>query len=140
MRDAAFSYSLEANRADAVAENFLHERPANAADDQGNKDQEDKIKIEAREASMFWGAVLADPVGRREIYKALNLAEAFSTPFAAVGMGFPDERATWYKAGQVSIGQRFYQMLAITARNELFKLQDEMNLFGDLAVRPDRKV
>ena len=140
MREAAFNYNLEADRADPVREQFLHERPASAADDQGNKDQEDKIKIEAREASMFWRGVLADPVGRREMFKALNLAEAFATPFAAVGMGFPDERATWYKAGQVSIGQRFYQMLAITARDELFKLQDEMNLFGDLAVRPDRKI
>jgi len=139
MRSAAFDYQPEWNRGDAVVEP-LHTRPAAAGNDQEVKDQEDKAKIEAREAADFWRACLADPVGRREIYKALNLGEAFASPFAASGLGFPDPNAAWFRAGQISIGQRFYQMLAIVARDELFKLQDEMNVFGGLAVRPDRTI
>lgn len=139
MRRAAFDYTLEANRGDAVAETFLHERPADAADDQGTKDQEDKTKIEAREASMFWRGVLSDNVGRREVFKLLQNMDAFDVPFAASPIGFPDPNATFFKAGKISAGQIFYQMLAITARDELFAMQDEFNIYGGLAVRPDRK-
>ena len=138
MKSAAFAYLMEGDRPDPVSELPLHLRPAAASTEPEVKDQEDKTKLEAREASEFWRYVLADPVGRREIYKALNIAEAFASPFAATEAGMPDGKATWFRAGQISIGQRFYQMLAIVARDELFKLQDEMNLFGGLAVRPDR--
>lgn len=136
----AFDYLLEADRPNAVTQLHLRERPPGAAEPQEVTDQEHKTKIEAREAASFWRACLSDEIGRREIYKALNLAEAFSMPFAASPAGFPDKRATWHRAGQISIGQRFYQMLAIVARDELFKLQDEMNIYGALAVRPDRQV
>lgn len=140
MNNAAFDYTLVADRKDPIVQLPLHARPASASNEQDVKDQEDKTKIEAREAAQFWRAALADPVGRREIYKVLNLSEAFSAPFAAVGVGFPDPHATFFRAGQISIGQRFYQMLAIVARDELFKLQDDYNIFGALAVRPDRQV
>ena len=141
MRNAApFSYALDADKADQIVEFPLRERPASASDDQAVKDQEDKTKIEAREASAFWRAILSDQVGKREVYKLLIQMDAFDVPFAASPIGFPDTNATFFKAGKISAGQILYQMLAITARAELFKLQDEMNIFGALAVRPDKQI
>ena len=48
------------------------------------------------------------------------------------------DRLSDYKQGQMQIGHELYQWLAIVARNELFALQDEYNLRGELAVRPHR--
>lgn len=141
MKSGAFAYAMEADREDPVAIHLLRDRPAQADNDQGAKDQEDKFKIEAREASDFWRAVLSTEVGCREMYKVLHtLAHAFDPPFAASPAGFPDPNATFYKAGQVSVGQAIYQMLAINARDELFKMQDKYNVYGALAVRPDRLI
>lgn len=145
MSRAAFDYDrpyvLEADRPDPVSEFQLRDRPAQADNEQGTKDQEDKIKIEAREASDFWRGVLSSEVGQREMYKVLHLlGRAFDPPFAASPAGFPDPHATFYKAGQISVGQSIYQMLAINARDELFKMQDKYNIYGALAVRPDRQI
>lgn len=138
---AAFDYALQADRPDPVSDMLLRERPAQADNEQGTKDQEDKIKIEAREASEFWRSVLSSEVGQREMFKVMHiLGRAFDAPFAASPAGFPDPNATFYKAGQISVGQSIYQMLAINARDELFKMQDRYNIYGALAVRPDRQL
>ena len=141
MRTAAFDYSMEADRFDSSKPTPLHMRPASAVSEQDTKDQEDKTKIEAREAAIFWRGCLKDTVGRREILKVLRLSGAFeNSPFAADLSGRQNDRLTDYKMGQLSIGHSLYQMLAIVARAELFKLQDEENIFGHLAVRPDKEV
>lgn len=147
MRRAAFDYgratsdySMEADRADPVVNFRLSERPAQADTEQGTDDQANKTRTEAREASDFWRAVLSDKTGRREVFKLLTLLRSFETsPFAATPAGFPDTNATFYNAGQIDQGRAVYQMLAIVARDELFALQDEHNVYGALAVRPDRE-
>lgn len=138
---SAFDYQLVADREDPVTFLNIRQRPAQADTEQGEKDQEDKTKIEAREASAFWRHCLTDPVGRREIHKLLERTKAFEVaPFAAAPNGSISDPATFYKMGQMSIGQALYQWFAIVAREELFKLQDEYNVHGGLGMRPDRQV
>lgn len=139
--DYARPYALEADRDDPVSAFPLRDRPAQADNEQGNKDQEDKTKIEAREASDFWRGVLSSRVGQREMFKLLRLTSAFeASPYAADLSGRQNDRLSDYKMGQMSVGHILYQMLAIAARKELFELQDFYNLHGDLAVRPDRQL
>lgn len=140
MRSAApFAFVLDADREDPIADTPIQLRPAAASTEQEVKDQDDKAKIEARECAAFWQFVLADRIGRREIFKLLKMIRAFETsPFASTPIGFPDPNATFYNAGQIDLGRQVYQMLAIVARGELFALQDEFNVYAGLAQRPDR--
>ena len=117
----------------------LNERPASAGDREGVLDQEDKTRIEAREASQFWRRALTDPSGKREILKLLTRTHAFEpSPFSADMSGRLQDRLSDYKQGQMQVGHELYQWLVIVARAELFALQDEYNLRGELAIRPHR--
>jgi hypothetical protein len=140
VREGAFSdYQLEADRTIAPGTLPLRERPQAADTEQATEDQQNKNKFEARQASEFWRSVMRTAIGRREIFKLLNMVRAFeSSPFAATPIGFPDPQATFFNMGQIEQGRAVYQMLAIVARDELFALQDEFNVFGALATRPDR--
>lgn len=138
MRDGAFDYRLEHDRVPEFRLRVV-DRPPNAATPGGVDDQETLQRTAAREEQMFWRAVLSDPVGKRVMLKLLQRSSAFEkSPFAADLSGQQNDRLSDYKLGQMSIGHMLYQWLAITARDELFKLQDEYNLHGDLAVRPEK--
>lgn len=138
MRSGAFDYQLERDRQPEFRLRVV-DRPADAATEDGVDDQEARERTAAREEQIFWRTVLADPVGKRVILKLLQRSAAFEkSPFAADLGGTLSDRLSDYKLGQMSIGHMLYQWLAICAREELFKLQDEYNINGELAVRPEK--
>lgn len=60
----------------------------------------------------FWKAVLADPVGRAELWAIIGVeAHAFETKFACGPNGFPQSEATWAAHGEQQLGQRVFQTL-----------------------------
>lgn len=66
----------------------------------------------AKERERFWRTVLADPVGRRELWNIIGVeAHAFETRFACGPNGFPQPDATWAAHGEQMLGQRLYQTL-----------------------------
>lgn len=66
----------------------------------------------AKERERFWRSVLADPVGRRELWNIIGIeAHAFETKFACGPGGFPQPDATWAAHGEQMLGQRLYQTL-----------------------------
>lgn len=72
-----------------------------------------KRKIEVRDGVTFWRGVLADPVGRREIWGLILGSGALQDRFAAGPTGFPDPYATWYHLGQQSIGRQLLDSLTV---------------------------
>jgi len=75
-----------------------------------------RIERERREADVFWGGVLADPVGRRELWRIIagaGGAHAFETQFPAGQVGFPDPNAAWYARGEQDFGLRLYHALLV---------------------------
>lgn len=60
-------------------------------------------------AQRFWAGVFADRVGRREMWRFFHEeAHAFNDRFAASPVGFPDPHATFFQAGEQSLGLRLY--------------------------------
>lgn len=98
-----------------------------ASDPRQQKRIRNKGKRETEEARQFWTTVLADPIGRREIWRLLNDAHTFETRFATGPNGFPQPLATWFHAGEQAWGQRFYQTLAIHDRAGVLALHDEFD-------------
>jgi hypothetical protein len=138
VRSGAFDYRLEHDRNPEFKLRVV-DRPADAATEEGIDDQEAKERTAAREEQIFWRTMLSDPVGKRVMMKLLQRTAAFEkSPFAADFAGQQNDRLSDYKLGQMSIGHLIYQWMAICARDELFKLQDEYNINGELAVRPEK--
>ena len=82
-------------------------------------------EIDQRENDNFWRRALADPVGRRELYRFIASCGTFSTPFACGPNGFPQPEATWFKAGEKATGQRFFDSLVVLDRVNFYKMLDE---------------
>jgi len=82
-------------------------------------------EIEQREGDNFWRRMLADPVGRRELYRFIASCGTFAASFACGPNGFPQPEATWFKAGQKDSGQRLYDSLALIDRVNFYKMLDE---------------
>jgi hypothetical protein len=61
-----------------------------------------------KEAADFWKYVLSHPIGRREMWKILQAASTFEERFACGPNGFPQPEATWFKAGEQSLGLRLF--------------------------------
>ena len=67
-----------------------------------------------REREAFWRAVLADKIGREELWRLIASGDeghAFNTKHAAGPVGFPDERATWQHLGEQQMALRLYHDL-----------------------------
>lgn len=88
-----------------------------ASDDYGYADEgeRERAQAEARrlqeeaEASDFWRRVFTDRIGRREMWRFFHTeAHAFNDHFAASPVGFPDPHATFFHAGEQSLGLRLY--------------------------------
>lgn len=82
---------------------------ANAIDPAAIKRAGDQAKREADEAEAFWAGVFRSAVGRREMWKLLQVTHAFEERFACGPNGFPQVEATWFHAGEQAVGQRLYQ-------------------------------
>jgi len=87
-------------------------------DPKSQRRSRDKLRREAQEEESFWRAVFNDKIGRRVMWRLLHDdCHGFTPPFACGPNGFPQPEATWFKAGQYSIGQRLYQRWLHMARD-----------------------
>lgn len=98
------------------------DEPGTEAEAAGNPPRADDPKALARQTARkqsydklrvaFWRRVLADPVGRREMWEIIGVsAHAFETRFACGPNGFPQVEATWSALGEQMLGQRLFQTL-----------------------------
>lgn len=82
----------------------------NLTDPKSQRRSRDRIKREAQEEESFWRAVFNDKAGRRTMWRLLqDDCHGFTPPFACGPNGFPQPEATWFQAGQYTIGQRLSQ-------------------------------
>lgn len=73
--------------------------------------KKNRIEREHREADVFWCGVLADPIGRRELWRIVagsDGAHAFETRFPCGPAGVPDPNAAWHAKGEQDLGLRLY--------------------------------
>jgi hypothetical protein len=68
-----------------------------------------KLQILQREEDRFWQGVFESEVGRRCLWKLLSEGHPFDTIFACGPNGFPQESATWFRAGEQALSLRIYQ-------------------------------
>jgi hypothetical protein len=97
---------------DAEQQLPLDEQPEqgfDAGDPAQVRRRETTQQIKEREADRFWRGIFIDPVGRREMWLLLEAAKPFEERFACGPNGFPQPEATWFNAGQQSLGLRIYQ-------------------------------
>lgn len=88
------------------------EQPFDAGEPAAVRKRETKAQLARRRADDWWRKTMADPVGRRELWGILQgECHAFDERFACGPNGFPQPEATWFQAGQQSIGLRLYQTL-----------------------------
>lgn len=80
----------------------------NAAEPKAIKRQRDTAKRREREAAQFWQALFADKVARRELWGILQSGHAFDERFELGPTGFPNEPATWLRAGEQRLAFRLY--------------------------------
>lgn len=73
--------------------------------------RETKAQLRQRKADEWWGRLLDDPVGRREVFGILAECHTFEERFACGPNGFPQSEATWFEAGRQSVGLRLFQTL-----------------------------
>lgn len=77
----------------------------------GTRKQRERKRTNADIEAGFWREVLKSEDGRAVIWRHLNRAGTFATPFAVGPNGFPQSEATWFKAGQQALGLELYQNL-----------------------------
>lgn len=101
------------------------EQAVDAATPQGLKRQRNKAERERLEADVFWKRVFADPIGRRELWYLLAACHTFEERFACGPSGFPQPEATWFHAGEQSVGLRLYQHWLAHHRDGVALMHDE---------------
>lgn len=102
------------------------EQPSvDAASVRALRKRETKRQIAERESVTFWRAVFGSDIGRREMWGLLQATHAFETVFACGPNGFPQSEATWFKAGEQSVGQRLHQSWFKVAREGVMLMHDE---------------
>lgn len=96
-----------------------------AADPRAIKRRQKRVEIDRQNADKFWAAILADPIGRKEIWRLLQDCHAFEDRFACGPNGFPQPEATWFQAGEKAFGMRLYHSLAAIDRAGVLLMHDE---------------
>jgi hypothetical protein len=86
------------------------EAAASAVSHRANAKKKKRNVEETLEGAEFWRAVLADPIGRRELWKLFQAGHIFETRFECGPNGFPQVEATWFRAGEQDFARRIYQM------------------------------
>ncbi len=87
---------------------------ADTADEKSLADQAARKRSYSKQREAFWRGVLADPVGRQELWAWIGSGEgahAFETKFACGPNGFPQTEATFAALGEQMLGQRLFQTL-----------------------------
>ena len=97
-----------------------------ATSNESNRARKERLELEAMQAKAFWSQVLRDPVGQREIYRLLEAGHLFegSFAFACGPSGFPQDNATWFRAGEKSFVERWYLKLAEFDRAAVLAMHD----------------
>lgn len=68
---------------------------------------------------------LSTKSGRHELYRVLASACTFEDRFACGPNGFPQPEATWFQAGEKSLGQRLFLTWLRIDREAVFLMLDE---------------
>lgn len=89
--------------------------------------QQKRIRTEKLETEAFWKMVFADRIGRREMWGILQATGAFEERFACGPNGFPQPEASYFKAGEQSVGMRLYQKWLVFDRDGVCKMHDEFD-------------
>jgi hypothetical protein len=103
----------------------IEPEPGEAASPKRIRRKKLTAEILDRESTRFWRGVMADPIGRREIWNLLRVASCFEERHAAGPTGFPDPEATSYYRGQRDFALNWYFRLQQLARESVFVMHDE---------------
>lgn len=96
-----------------------------AANPRGIRRQVRKKETADEKASRFWIVALSDPIGRLEMWKLLEAAGWRTQAFEVGPNGFPQQNASWFKAGQREYGLWLYHKLMATARDGVLTMLEE---------------
>ena len=93
------------------------------------------------EIIIFWRSLLSAPIGRKVLWDFLNAqCHIFEDRFACGPSGFPDQQATWFHAGEKSVGMRLYRTLLRTDLDGVREMHREYDpAFQDPKPVPRRK-
>ena len=108
------------------------ETPPDAAEESvsaADPDQQKRIRrrresVEEKKAR-FWETVFADPIGRACMWEILQTASWSKDRFANGPAGFPDANATFFQAGQRSIGDALFYSWLKASRDGVMMMLDE---------------
>lgn len=97
---------------------------------------QDKARRVKDKRAELWRAVLADPMGRAEMWRLLAVEmHIFEAPFAVGPRGHPQAEATWFRFGQQTLGLNIYHdLMAMDADGVLRMLREHDPRF----VKPPR--
>lgn len=84
-------------------------------------------RLAEREGERFWERCLADPAGRKEIWRLLTDLGTFATTFPTSPSGIPDSAAIWFWRGRESYGQDFWKFLLKADRAGTLTMMDELD-------------
>ena len=84
-----------------------------------------KRRLIERAGERFWERCLADPDGRKEIWRILTDLGTFATTFPVSPSGIPDGAAIWFWRGRESYGQDFWKFLLRADRKGTLAMMDE---------------
>lgn len=112
-----------------------------AASTQTLRSKREKQLRSNAEIIMFWRSLLANAIGRKVLWDFLNnQCHIFEDRFACGPNGFPDPQATWFHAGEKSVGMRLYRTLLRTDLDGVREMHREYDsAFADPKPIPRRK-
>lgn len=93
------------------------------------------------EIIIFWRGLLASPIGRKILWDFVaRQCHIFEDRFMCGPGGFPDAQATWFHAGEKSVGMRLYRTLLRTDLDGVSLMHREYDSdFQDPRPTPRRK-
>ena len=86
----------------------------------------------------FWSAIFSTPIGRQEMWNLLREAHTFEERFACGPSGFPCPEATWFHAGEQSLGLRLYQTWLAIATDGVLQMHREQDVRFAPSTKPRR--
>jgi hypothetical protein len=116
------------------------ERTVDAADNAVLAVRKDTQKRLLTEVQTEYRRLLSTAIGRRLIWELLQTCHTFEQRFANGPNGFPQPDATWFHAGEQSVGLRLYQSLMRIDRAAVFVMHDENDAnFAEPVKAPRRR-
>jgi hypothetical protein len=110
---------------DDTPEDRLPAETVNAADPASLRESRRTQRRAQEQGDEFWRKVMADEVGRREIWSFLQACHTFEERFACGPNGFPQPEASHYQAGERDTGLRLYRSLMRIDHDKLHQMHVE---------------